>query len=196
MINDSPGCGRRHTVTSDVSDTISTDTALCHYGFFLLQVGFTRPTGKIAVRAGSAVEIAAPGGSKMTIPQGLSADKSPWSSAPLKDLILQGIFARVGKKMKTHILLFFPPLYIHRDLVIQTIAHICQHRIQHHFFHSPFSSNTAVSLSKHLFSTDLLSSIILIQKYLKISGAASKAVIINLLTTSDTVFIRSILWGD
>lgn len=69
---------------------------------------------------------------------------------------------------------FFPPLCIHCDLFIQTIAQICQHRTWHHFFHSHFSSNTAFSLSKPYFSTDLLSSIFITQKYLKISGAASR----------------------
>lgn len=63
-------------------------------------------------KAGSTVNIAAPGGSKMTIPQGVSTHKSPWSSTPPKGLVLQGIFARLGKKMKTQILpFFFPSIY-------------------------------------------------------------------------------------
>lgn len=130
----------------------------------------------------------------MTIPQGLSIDKSPWSSTPPKDLVLQGIFARVGKKMKTQILLF-SPLYIHCDLFIQTIAQICQHRTHHHFIHSHFPSNTAFSLSKPYSplissaASSLPRSILKFQEQLP--GNNNK-----FLTTSDTVFIRNNLGGD
>lgn len=177
-----------------VSNVISTDAAFCHSRFFLLRVGFTQPKKeKITVGAGSTAKIAAPGGSKMTIPQGLSTGKSPWSSTPPKDLVLQGIFARVGKKMETQIPLFLPPspytvTYSYRKLPrwastdYDTTLSIL---IKHCFF----SEQTPLlhrSPQQRLHRSEVF----------KHFTSGSQAIIINLTTTSDTVFIRNNLWGD
>lgn len=137
-------------------------------GFYLLQVGLHGHEEKSQSELGY-VEIVAPGGSKMTIPQGLT---NHHGAAPLKDLVLQGISARLGKKIKTQILLSPPPF-------IYTVTY--SYRQLPRFASTERDTTLSILISHQaLFflwvntSTDLLSSIILTQKYLKITGAASR----------------------
>lgn len=100
-----------------------TQTVFYHHRLFSFKQFHEANRKKITIRASPTIKTAAPGGSKMTITNGLGIDKSPWRRTPLKDCSPRRPMRRQEDE-HSNPALFFSSIYIMCNLFMQTTTNI------------------------------------------------------------------------